>query len=69
MSSKPNYLQSRLAVVVLFGTTRSSTVLMRTTSVVSLFHSVLEKCLVPLKAEFEWLKEVSSVIFQQPSRY
>jgi Transposase and inactivated derivatives len=31
----------------------------------SIAHSVLEKRLVPLKAEFEWLKEVSSVIFQQ----
>lgn len=31
----------------------------------SIAHSELEKRLVPLKAEFEWLKEVSSVIFQQ----
>lgn len=34
----------------------------------SIAHSVLEKRLVPLKAEFEWLKEVSSVIFQQALR-
>lgn len=31
----------------------------------SIAHSVVEKRLVPLKAEFEWLKEVSGVIFQQ----
>ena len=41
---------------------------MRTTREVSLFQSVLEKRLVPLKAEFEWLQEVSSVIFQQALR-
>lgn len=34
----------------------------------SISHSFLEKRLVPLKAEFEWLKEVSSVIFQQTLR-
>ncbi|QIR15001.1 RNA-guided endonuclease InsQ/TnpB family protein [Shewanella aestuarii] len=34
----------------------------------SIAHSVLEKRLVPLKQEFEWLKEVSSVIFQQALR-
>ena len=34
----------------------------------SITHSVLEKRLVPLKAEFEWLKDVSSVIFQQALR-
>ena len=31
----------------------------------SIAHSVVEKRLVPLKKEFEWLQEVSSVIFQQ----
>lgn len=34
----------------------------------SISHSFLEKRLVPLKVEFEWLKEVSSVIFQQTLR-
>ncbi|EGR4312912.1 transposase [Vibrio cholerae] len=34
----------------------------------SISHSFLEKRLVPLKSEFEWLKEVSSVIFQQALR-
>jgi putative transposase len=34
----------------------------------SIAHSELEKRLVPLKAEFEWLKDVSSVIFQQALR-
>lgn len=34
----------------------------------SISHSFLEKRLVPLKEEFEWLKDVSSVIFQQALR-
>ncbi|AUI88964.1 transposase (plasmid) [Vibrio azureus] len=34
----------------------------------SISHSFLEKRLVHLKAEFEWLKEVSSVVFQQALR-
>jgi len=34
----------------------------------SISHSALEKRLVPLKQEFEWLQDVSSVIFQQTLR-
>jgi len=34
----------------------------------SISHSDVEKRLVPLKAEFEWLKDVSSIILQQALR-